>query len=431
MDTSIKNLSDSQAELTVTLEKNELLGYIDKTEKELARGLRLDGFRPGKAPKDAVRKELGENAVRQEALELAVKTSLEKAIVTEKLDVIDQLDLKIKENNSDKLTYQASFLIMPQIQIGPHRDLGVKKYDIDVSQEEVTDVIKEITKSRAVVKEVDRSADKNDRVEIDFTVRDGGTVIDGGKSENHPVVIGENKFVPGFEDKLIGMTVGETRNFPLPIPEDYYHKKIAGKNLDFEVTLKKVVEVSTPSLDDNFARSVGNFESISELEQNIKQGLVMEKEQKEKERVRRVILEKIAVQTKVDLPRILIDRQVEAMTSDLDKDLHQKGLELGPYLAQLGKTQEEFKKDLTKRAEVEVKHALITRTIAKEEKIDVSPEEVESEVQTMIQQLMLRGGESADPEALKNVDPIALKGRVRKILLEDKISEFLEKNNTV
>lgn len=443
MVTNLKKLPDSQAELIVSLNKSELQVYIDQTERELARGLKMDGFRPGKAPREMVRKQIGEDAIRQEAIELAVKTSLAEAVTKEKLDVLDQLDLKVKENATDKLVYEARFLVMPEVELGPYKNLGVMVNKIAISDKEIQDVIAEVAKSRAVTTEVTRSAQKSDRAEIDFVIRDltatdltrtnsgQGAVIEGGASENHPLIVGEGKFVPGFEEQLVGMSVGDKKNFSLKIPADYYQKKIAGRELDFEVTLKRLEEVKVPEVDDKFVQGLGTFGSTTELRQNIEQGLTMEKTEKEKQRVRGDILDKISTASRVELPKILVDRQLDALISDLDQDLHQKGMELGPYLAHLGKTQDELKKEWRKRAEEQTRRSLVARAIAQAENIKVSDKEIEAEAQAAIQQLMLQGhGGAEGPEIMENLNLEALKEKIGRALLNEKIFQFLEKHNT-
>lgn len=430
METILKKLPDSQVELTVSLNKSELKEYIDQTEQMLARGFKIDGFRPGKAPRDMVRKQIGENIIRQEAMELAVKNSLEQAIAKEKLDILDQLELKVKENKADKLIYEAKFLVMPEVKLGPYKNLGVKVNKVSVSDEEVSEVIADIAKSRAITTEVKRSAQKGDRAEIDFIVKNNGEIIEGGKSENHPLIIGEGKFVPGFEAQLIGMAVGDTRNFSLKIPDDYYQKKIAGKELDFQVTLKRLEEIKIPKIDDNFVQELGAFGSVDDLKKSIVQGLTIEKEEKEKQRVRGIILDKIVTASYVELPKILVERQLNVMIAELDQDLHQKGMELGPYLAHLGKTQDELKKEWRKRAEEQTRRSLVARALAKTENIKVNAEEVEAKAQAAIQQLMLRGKDGAEePEIAENPNLEGIKEKINRALLNEKIFQFLEKYN--
>jgi len=215
----------------------------------------------------------------------------------------------------------------------------------------------------------------------------------------------------------------------LKMPADYHEKSIAGKELNFEVVLKRVEERTLPEINDAFVKSTGRFNNLGELEENIKQGLTLEKEEKEKERMRRAIIEKVAAATTVEIPETLVERQLDAMIQGLDNELHQRGMELGPYLAHLKKTQEDLRKDWKKQAESQVKVSLITKTIAKEEKIDVSEDEIAEELQAVLQQYMT-GKEGGGMEALQNINPEDLKARIRTVLLNEKVLKFLEEKNS-
>lgn len=424
-----KKLPDSKVELTVSLEKGDLLSYITEAEEYLAHQVKLKGFRPGRAPKEKVRDKIGEDRIREESLRIAVQSSLKKVLAKESFDIIEQLDFKIKENSTEKLVYQAMFLVFPEFALGDYKGLEIKRNVITVAEQEIKDVLNEILKSQTVFNEVKKPARAGDRVEVDFTIKHKGVVIEGGKSENHPIVLGDGKFIPGFEERLIGMKTGEARHFTLQIPADFYQKAIAGKELDFEVLVKKVESQTLPELNDKFAGSLGNFCSLKELKASIKRGLTMEKEIKERDRVRLAVLEKIASTTEIKMPPALIERRLDAMVQDLDNELHQKGMELGLYLAHIKKTQDELRRDWRPRAELQAKMGLITRAVAKAENLKVSEEEADEELQVVLQRYIVGGQEGMGPEALQNVDTGELKSKIRDTLLNEKALEFLEKQN--
>ena len=405
--------------------------YTAETEKRLAKEIKVEGFRPGKAPKEIARKKIGEQAIREEALNLAVQASLAKILSKERLDIMEQSELKIKENSADKLIYQIILTVFPEVRLGEYNDLAVKINPVSVNEAEVKNVLQEIVASRAILREVRRPARLGDRVEVDFTVKDHGVLIEGGKSENHPVILGENNFIPGFESQIVGLEAGEKKNFSLKVPTDYYQKSIAGKELDFEVALKRVEEKTVPKLDDDFVKSLGRLGSLKELEGNIKQGLTLEKEAKEKERVRLVILKEIADKTKVETPALLIEKRLDSMIQGLDNELHEKSMELGLYLAHIKKTQDDLRREWRGKAEEQTKMGLVARAIAKEEKIKVSEEEINGELELVLQQYMTRGGPDGGPggpEIMQNLDPQQMKNKIHDVLLNEKVFEFLEKH---
>lgn len=406
--------------------------YAAETEKRLTKEIKIEGFRPGKAPKEMARKKIGEQTIREEALNLAVQASLAKALAEENFDVMEQADFKIKENSAGKLVYQVRLALFPEIELGDYKDdLAVKINPVLVSEIEIKNVVQDIANSHVVLKETKHPARLGDRVEINFTVKDGGALIEGGKSENHPVILGENKFIPGFEDQIIDLKPGEKKNFSLRVPADYYQKSIAGKELDFEVLVKKVEERTVPRLDDDFAKSLGQFQSLGELMGKIRQGLTLEKEAKEKKRVRLAILKKIADRTKVETPALLIEKKLDSMILVLDEELHGKGMELGLYLAHIKKTQDDLRREWRAKAEEQAKLGLIARAIAKKEHLKVSEKEINGELELALQQYMTRGGPDGGPggpEILQNLDPQQMKNKIHDALLNEKVFEFLEKH---
>lgn len=435
---NIKKLADSQVELTVELDKQDLLKYVDKTEKRLARELKVEGFRPGKAPQEMVRKTVGEEALRQETMETAIRMSLAEVLDREKLDIIDRGDLKIKENPADKLVYQIMLTLFPEVKLGEYKGLVIKRGEISVGDEEVKKVIDDVMRSRATLAEVDRPAQTGDRVEVDFEVKDGGQTIEGGKSQNHPIILGEEKFMPGFENSIVGLKKGETKSFSLTVPKDYYQKTIAGKLLNFEVKVNKVEDRVLPRLDNEFAKSVGRFSSVSELEASIKQGLMAEKEIKERDRARLAILQRVVDESKTELPKLLVERQLDSLISGFDNELHQNGLELGLYLAHIGKTQDQLRTEWRSRAENQVKINLIARAIAQAEKLRVSEDDVETELQAVLQSYLTGrmpgvaprpdASGPTGPEALEKVNTEDLRRQISDAMLSERVFEFLEKN---
>lgn len=375
MKTKIQQLKDSESELEVELEKDELKEYLRKAGNNLSGLFQVDGFRPGKAPLDVLRQKIGDQKILEEALELAVADSLAKALEKEKIRIISSSDLKIIKNTPELLRYSVKILAFPEVQLGEYKNFGIAPRPVEVEDGEVERVLSYLLKSRAVLKESEESAKKGDHLEIDFEVASGNAAIEGGQSRNHPFILGEGNFIPGFEDQLLGLKSGDSRKFSLVAPADYYQKDIAGKKLDFSVTVRTIKTVTLSKPDDEFARSVGNFQSLKELRESLAEGLKLEKEQKEKGRVRLHILDKINETTRIKIPAKLIERQLDEMIANFDHSLHQRGLELSLYLAQLKKTQTDLRKEWAAQAEKQIRQALILKEIGYREKIMANEEE--------------------------------------------------------
>jgi trigger factor len=264
-------------------------------------------------------------------------------------------------------------------------------------------------------------------VEVDFEIFSEGKIIEGGKSENHPLVIGDNKFIPGFEDHIVDMKAGDKKTFTLQVPKDYSQKEISGKEIKIDLSLKKVEELKTPEVNDEFARGLGHFKDLSELKSNLRQSLTMEKENKERDRIRLAILNEIVAKSEMELPKILVEERLDSMIQSFDEDLHQKGMELGLYLAHLKKTQDELRKDWLPQAQSQVKMSLVSRAIARQEKIEVGDDELDQEFASLAEHYTRQGM----LDQLQNSDPNIIKSKIKSVLLNEKVFEFLEKNNVV
>ncbi|OGN07992.1 MAG: trigger factor [Candidatus Yanofskybacteria bacterium RIFCSPHIGHO2_02_FULL_39_10] len=421
MNSTVKKIKQNNIELTVELGREELDKYVQSAEDQIVREVQIDGFRKGKASKDAVRKKVGNQYILETALDIAVHDSLEKAIEKDKLEVLKMAQLEVKENSPAKLVYKVVLTIFPKITLVDISDDKIQKKDIKVEQNEINEAIDFICNSRAKFLAKDGVAEKGDRVEVDFEVTSEGLPVEGGISKNHPLVIGDNKFIPGFEEQIIGMKSGTEKKFSLIVPKDYFHKAIAGKEIDFEVKVIAVQKIEKPNLDDDFARSLGRFSDLDDFKNNVKEGILQEKKTKEKERLRLDILSRIADKSSIELPQDMVDEQLNVMIASFDNELHQKGMELSIYLAHLNKTQEDLKKDWQAEAEKQVKFYIILRKVAQDNHIQPSEEEIEQETGKLIQVMVARGQLDQN-----NINIEEIKNSVSVELIKDKTMSFLE-----
>lgn len=421
MNASLKKISSNKYELTVDLGHEELSGYVKKAEKLITDQVRVDGFRKGKVPKDIIRKEVGDQYILEQALDIAVQDSLAKTINDKKLEVLEVSGLKVKENSASKLLYSIQVVTFPDIELPKIADIKIKTRKISVESKEIADALDFLRTSRAKLVSKEGVAEKGDRVEVDFEVTSGGLPVEDGVSKSHPLVIGDNKFIPGFEDHLIGMRKEDNKKFSLKAPTDYFHKSIAGRLLDFSVTVVNVQSVNRQDLDDDFAKSLGKFQKLQELEDNIRDGIFEEKKIKEKQRLRLEILARIFEKSKLDIPAEMVDGKVNEMIAGFDNELHAKGMELSFYLAHLGKNETDLRKDWRPEAERQVGYALILRKIAKTNRLDPSKEEIEEEANRVAQTMVMRG--QVNPE---NLNSETLKEAIEGDLINERVFKMLE-----
>ena len=422
MNHALKKIDQNQTELVIELDRNDLKKYIEQVESELGKGLQLDGFRKGKVPKDLLKKNLDAKQVLESALDLAMRDSLAKTTEKEKLDVLNASNLEIKENNPEKLIYKVMLTLFPEIKIQDFSKLKVAKREIQVEQKDIDGTLETIKASRSILHDKDGTVQGGDRVEVDFEVRHNGQILEGGISKNHPLTIGGKNFIPGFEDNLVGMKKDEERSFSLVSPKDYYVKKIAGQKLDFTVKINNIKSVELPKVDDEFAKGLGKFQNLNQLMDSIKEGVMEEKKLKEKQRVRLEIINHIIKNSSILIPEILVNQQLDSMINNLDKDLHANGMELSLYLVQMGKTQDDLRKQWRDEAEKQVKIVMILHKIAKDNKISASQEEVEETLATTVQSMVTKG--EVDKMSL---DVESLRNNISSRILNDRVFDFLEK----
>jgi trigger factor len=422
MEIKTNQLTGSEVELEVELTSKELKTYVEQAEKNLGADLEVKGFRKGKVPSDVVRKTISEEKIREEALSLAVEDSFAKAVEEKGLELLEPAKgVDIKENTKEKLVYVAKVTVLPKFELSAYKEVEVKKNEIVVEDKEVSDAIDYVRKTRSTYSESKEPAQKGNRAEIDFEIKIEGKVIDNGVSKNHPLILGNETFVPGFEDNIMGMKAGEEKTFDLNVPADYYQKSIAGKIIQCSVKVHKVEIISLPKLTDEFAKSLGAFENVAELKKSIGDGVRMEKEQKEKQRIRGAILDKIAENTTLEIPQVLVERQLENLIREFDASLHQQGMELNLYLTSVKKTQDDLKNEWKPQAEKQVKNSLILREVAKTEKLSVEEGELNESLAMFLQKF-------PNPESLKDLNQDVLKRNIYEDLLKEKTLQFLEDN---
>ncbi|MEK7629317.1 MAG: trigger factor [Patescibacteria group bacterium] len=414
-----KDLPKSQLELAITLSSDELEKYLDASVRELSRHNPIKGFRPGFASRDVVVRELGKEKVEHVAFDIAVREKLTEVINEKKISFVGEPKVSKVLPKDGGIEFSAVLSVVPQIDPGEYKKIKISLDEVKVEEKEIAEVLEDIRKSRTQNFNVDRAADKGDRVEIDFLVKKEGVLVDGGESKQHPLVLGEGHFIEGFEDNIVGLKEGETKNFSLTAPVNYHNKDMAGKKIDFEVKMNLVQARKLPELTDEFVKSLGKFASLEDLKSNIIEGIKIEKKAKAEEKRRAKIVEELVKNIKVELPQELIEMEFEKMTAELADSLRQMNLTLENYLNHISKTPEELKKDWEPQAEKRVKAALVLKEISKRENVEVAEAEIEEKLTAMMRQ--------APPLAPnQNLDLTALRGYVKNIIRNEKVFKVLE-----
>ncbi len=422
MKTTIKNLPKSQKEIEVEISVEEMKNYVEQATKKLSQEIKIDGFRPGKVPLEIVKQKIGELGIYQEAGDLAIKKTYLQAIEENKLEVIGQPKIEIIKIAPDNpLEYKIVLTILPEVKLCDYTKIKGKLEKKEVEDKKVDGELEKIQKTRAKFITIQEPAQKGDRVEIDFESRLGGVKIDGGESKNHPLVIGESLFVPGFEDNLIGLKENEEKKFSVIFPKEYYKKELAGKNIDFKVKMKLVQKIELPELNGEFAKSLGKFKDLENLKSSIREGMEAEAKNKARDELREKIIDQIIAGSEMEIPDLLIESELDLMLRELEHNIIQSGIEFEKYLENLKTSRESLRQGWRKDAERRVKLNLIMREINKKEEIKIEAEALKEKVDQILKAY------SGKEEAEKNIDVQRLREHLEEAMVKDEIFKMLEK----
>ncbi len=421
-----KDLPKSQIELTITISAAEFDKFLDQAAAKLSKEVNVEGFRPGKAPRSMMEQKLGAAKVFEEAVRLAIPDTFITAIEQEKIEAIGQPEIepqKIARGN--EFVYKARVAVLPKVTAPEFTGIKMARKPVKVEEAEVDQVLKDLQKSRAKFLTVKRPVKKGDRVEVDFEAKLNKVTIEGGKSANHPVIIGENKFVPGFEDKLLGMKADETKKFSLIFPKDYYQKNLANREVDFDVKVKLVQEQESPALDDAFAAQIGKFKTLAELRHQVHHNFEHEKEHKEGNRLEMAIVTELIKRTEIELPEVLVKSEQDKIVEEIEQSLGQQGVPFEKYLESIKKTREELSADQKESATKRVKASLILRALADKEKVTVIEPELDEEIKKIKEAY---GKMYADqPKLLEHFDTEEYRHYLRSMMLNRKVFGVLKK----
>jgi trigger factor len=424
MKTEAKKLPKSQVEIIVELAVEELNPYLEKAAIKISEEIKIDGFRPGKAPYDVIKQKVGEMAILQEATDDIISQTYLGALKENNLNTVGQPQIALdKIAPGNPFIYKATVSLLPTVKIGDYSQLRLKRKKINIESEQVNKVVGDIVKMRAKEKLVERAAQVGDRLEVDFEVLIDKVAIEHGNQKKYPITIGEGRFIPGFEEQLVGLKANEEKFFELKFPENYYQKNLAGKNAEFKVKCLAVFEVELPEVNDSFAQeiSAGSFKNLAELTENIKKNLEQEEKYKQEQRLELEILEKLVELSDFEeIPEALIHNEIHKMLHELEDSISQQGFKFNDYLQSINKTAEDLEKEFAPQAEQRVKTAIISREIYQEQKMEVRPDEVEKEVEGLLKNY------AGNPEAKKQLESETYKDYLKNILGNRKVLEYLK-----
>ncbi len=417
-----KQLSPSQIELTVSIPPEEMEQYMDQAVETISKDIKIQGFRNGKAPRKVVEQRVGQASVFQEATNIALPRTYAKIVIDEKIEALGNPDVKVqKAAYGNPFEYTAVVYIIPEYSLPDFSKISIKKKKVTADAKDIELALAEVQKQRATTKLVDRAAKKTDLVIVDFDVLQKGVSIENGKSKDHAVVIGEGKFIPGFEEKLIGKKKGDTDEFELTFPKEYHAEHLAGKKATFKVEIKEVKENILPKLDDGFAKEMGEFKDLKDFKKKLEENIIHEKQHKEDERVEEEMMKKIIDKIKIEIPDVLIVQEKQRLLEEFRQMVEGQGGDFSQYIESQNTTEEKLLEDFRERAVARVMAGLVMRKVAEEQKISVEATEVEKEIDVQAQQYAF------NPEVVERIRSKEYHEYMEGILVNKKVIDFLKK----
>jgi trigger factor len=373
----------SSVVLEVEVPSDRLARAVDEAVRALSRRTRVAGFRPGKAPRPVLERVLGPGAVLDEAVDRLVQGAYRDALLQEQILPLTNADVEIVQAEEGKpLIFKATVQVRPDVVLGDYRNFNFRPEIETIDEQKVDKVVDELRDQNATLAPVeDRGARKGDYSVIKFAGTQDGTPFEGGSAERMPLIIGEDRLIPGFEDNLVGMSVGDSKGFDVPFPDDYGEESLAGKLAHFEVELRELREKILPDADDEFARSMGDFADLATLRREIRARLDRNALDKARHEFADRIIDYAVANATLELPDVLIDQEVEVMHDEFRSSLARQGITEEAYLKVTGKSEAEMHADFRPDAEKRVKVLLVLSKVAEAEGVEITDAEVEAEVE--------------------------------------------------
>lgn len=372
------------AVFTLTIPKEAVAKAMDQAAIEMSKTAEIKGFRPGKAPVETVRKQLGEMKLLDIASEELIRNAFVEAMLAEDLETVGQPHFhahKLAPGND--LIIEAEVTLYPKLtKFASLKGIKIKKVATKATKEQIERAHKDLALMQT--KEVRASKEDalalGDKAVINLTMKQGGVVLEGGEGRSHGVYTSEGHYIAGLVDAILGMKEGEKRSFTLPFPKDHYQKHLAGKDVDFDVELVEIFHLEAPAIDDAFAQTVG-LASAKELKAKIVDNIEQENRLEAAKAEEKALFDAlISTSTFDEIPDILLNTEIRKMIQELSASLEERGLDLDTYLQQIGKTSSDLKLDFTASAIDRIKAALILKHVIETETIKASEEEIDAQV---------------------------------------------------
>lgn len=421
---TINKLENKNMQLKLELDKQEWESFVDEAYNKNKGKYKVEGFRAGKAPRKMIEKVYGFEVFFEEAITESFNKYYTEILDNDKsIDPIDGPEISVEKFDDTGITIVAEIPVRPEVKMGAYTGLKINVTPNDIKDEDVEEELKRVQMQNTRLVEKDGAVENGDIANIDFKGSVNGEYFDGGSAEGFDLEIGSHSFIDNFEDQLVGLKAGESKDVFVKFPENYQAENLAGKDAKFEVKVNTVKVKELPEINDELASNVSEFETLEEYKKHIKEHLAEHAEQDAKIKTENQILDKIIENMEVEIPEVMIKRELDAIMQDMEYRLMYQGANLDTYCQYMNTTVEKIREERKNDAIKSVKIRLALQEILKAEKIEVSDKDVEKYLEDMSKRL------NKTVEEYKTTMTDERLNYVKNEILMNKLLEFLVEKN--
>lgn len=427
MQFNLEKLDKNFVSVGVSVDTDEIEEALAGAYKRVVNKANLPGFRKGHIPRPILEKHFGKEVLYEDALDIMVSKAYLNALAEFKLEPIAQPQLDAEEalDPSKSFNFKIKLEVLPEVTLGEYKGLEIEKKEVNIDDAQVEERLQLLRERHAEVVLSDKKVLENgDFAVIDFEGFVDGKPFAGGAAQAYSLEIGSGSFIPGFEEQLVGMEVGTEKEIAVTFPKDYQNEELAGKDATFKVTLKEIKVKEYPELDDEFAKSIGKFENLNELKEDLKTRMIAAAEKDAESEFAQAAIDKAVENAKVEIPETLIRQETEDLLNRFEHNLAYQGLNLEQYLNYFKKTKEEIEAEFRPEAVKRVKTDLVLSNIAKAEKIEAT----EAELDEKINELATRYQQKNVAKFKKELQSKGRLEDIRQAIILEKTADYIKEN---
>lgn len=383
MSTTVEKISSNKVKLSFDIDAAQFDAAMDKAYIKVRGQVTIPGFRKGRAPRKMIENMYGgEGVFYDEAFELIFDEVYGPAIDENKLEVVDRPQVDIQQIGTGKnLQFTCEVFVKPDVTLGEYKGVEVKREHTLVTEDEVNaEIEKERNKQAAEVSVEDRAVAEGDTVNLDYSGSVDGVKFAGGTAEAQTLKIGSHTFIPGFEEQMVGMNIGEEKDLEVTFPEEYHAKELAGKKAVFHVKVNSITETQLPALDDDFAKDISEFDTLDEYKADVRAKLEAQAAERDNNAFTNAVIEKVMENATVEIPEAMVERQIDSMVRNFEARLAQQGLKLADFIKYMGQDEKSFRNQYREQAEKSVRANLVLEAVENAENFEATEEEIDAEI---------------------------------------------------